>query len=169
MIIENLCKWLYETSLAVMIRENESLFPWIESVHVIAITLVLGSIAIVDLRLIGWASLDRCVKRVAEQTLPITWIMFVLAAASGIVLFISNALAYANNLYFQAKLVLLLLAGLNMLVFQYGIYQSVEKWGQSRRPPSAARMAGALSLTFWITIVVFGRWIGFTLAPTIPT
>lgn len=169
MSIDNLCKWLYDTTLAATIRENDSLFPWIESAHVIAIALVLGSIVLVDLRLLGWSSIERPVKRVAEQTLPITWMMFVVAAISGVTLFISNALAYMNNFYFQAKLVLLVLAGLNMLVFQYGIYRSVDKWGQLPHPPAGARMAGALSLTFWITIVIFGRWIGFTLTPTIPT
>lgn len=169
MSIDNLCKWLYDTTLAVTIRENDSLFPWIESAHVIAIALVLGSIVLVDLRLLGWSSIERSVKRVAEQTLPITWMMFIVAAISGVVLFISNALAYANNFYFQAKLVLLVLAGLNMLIFQHGIYQSIDKWGQLSQPPMAARVAGALSLTFWITVVIFGRWIGFTLVPTIPT
>ena len=169
MSIDTFCKWLYDTTLAITIRENDSLFPWIESAHVIAIVLVLGSIVLVDLRLLGWASIERSVKRVAEQTLPITWMMFLLAAITGLILFISNALAYANNFYFQAKLALLLLAGLNMLIFQYGIYQSVEKWGQLQHPPTAARIAGALSLTFWITVVIFGRWIGFTLTPTIPT
>ncbi len=169
MTIDNLCKWLYDTALAVTIRENDSLFPWIESAHVIAITLVLGSIAIVDLRLLGWASIERPVRRIAEQTLPLTWIMFMLAAVSGVILFISNALAYANNFYFQGKLLLLVLAGLNMLIFQYGIYRSVNQWDQAVRPPTAARVAGALSLTFWLSVVIFGRWIGFTLTPTIPS
>jgi hypothetical protein len=167
MEFDALFKWLYNTTLAVTIRENDSLFPWIESIHVIAIALVIGSIAIVDLRLLGIASLERAVSRVAHQTLPLTWIAFIVAAISGVILFTSNALAYAHNFYFQGKMLLLVLAGLNMLVFQFGIYTSVAKWDLAQRTPFAARIAGALSLLFWTTVIVFGRWIGFTLLPTL--
>jgi len=167
MDLDALFKWMYETTLAVTIRENDSLFPWIESIHVIALAMVIGSIAIVDLRLLGVASLERTVRRVADQTLPITWLAFIIAAITGLILFTSNALAYAHNFYFQGKMLLLVLAGINMLVFQFGVYTSVAKWDVAQHTPLAARLAGLLSLLFWTTIIVFGRWIGFTLVPAI--
>src|SRR5471030_541916 len=96
-------QWLYATAAGEAIRENESLFPWIESIHVLAITLVVGSIWIVDLRLIGVASLDRAVTRLAKEVLPCTWMAFAVAAVTGSLLFISNAVNYAHNFYFQIK------------------------------------------------------------------
>ena len=69
MEIYDALRWLQNTSFAKTISENEILFPWIESVHVLAIVLVVGTISIVDLRLIGVASLDRAVKRLMGDVL----------------------------------------------------------------------------------------------------
>ena len=160
-------RWIHETSIAVTIRENESLFPWIESVHVLAITLVMGSIAIVDLRLLGVASVDRAITRLTKDVLPCTWAAFAIAAITGAALFSSNAVNYAHNFYFQGKMVLLLLAGINMLVFQFLVSRDIEHWETASRTPLAARIAGGASLALWIGVVGFGRWIGFTLQPTL--
>src|SRR6266568_2021045 len=83
MEIDTLLRSLEATSVATAIRENESLFPWVESFHVLAITLVIGSIAIVDLRLMGLASRERAAGRVASEVLRCTWAAFALAAISG--------------------------------------------------------------------------------------
>ena len=83
MDLDALLKALEATSVATAIAEGESLFPWIESLHVLAITLVVGTIMIVDLRLLGVASLDRAVTRLARDVLPCTWAAFAVAAISG--------------------------------------------------------------------------------------
>ena len=92
MEIDALLRALEATSVATVIRENESLFPWIESLHVLAITMVIGSIAIVDLRLIGLASLERAAARLTSDVLPCTWAAFAGAVITGSLLFSSNAL-----------------------------------------------------------------------------
>ena len=167
MEIDALLRALEATSLATAIRENESLFPWIESLHVLAITLVVGSIAIVDLRLIGLASLDRAAARLTSDVLPCTWAAFALAVITGSLLFCSNAFNYAHNSYFQAKFIFLSLAGLNMAVFHLGVGRAIAHWGASpQTTPLPARIAGAASLLLWIGVVAFGRWTGFTLHAT---
>src|SRR5437588_11236343 len=154
-------KWLEATALATEIRENEFLFPWVEALPVLAITVVVGSISILDLRLIGLASLDRPVGRLARDILPCAWIAFAFAALTGSLLFSAKATGYAGNFFFRGKLILLALAGLNMIAFHAFAGRDMERW--SAGAPAAARVAGALSLTIWIAIVAFGRWIGFTL------
>jgi hypothetical protein len=167
MQIENLLKWLHQTPMAEALRENEGFFPWIESVHVIAICLVIGSIAVVDFRLLGLGSRQRRVTVLGDQLLPITWIAFGFAALTGALMFASNAVAYSANFYFLGKLVLIVLAGLNMLIFQFGIFKTVQQWDTAIAVPAAARVAAFLSLTFWTLVLIFGRWIGFTLVPAI--
>ena len=151
-----LLRSLEATGFATAIRESESLFPWVESFHVLAITLVVGSIAIVDLRLMGLASRDRTIVRLASEVLPCTWAAFGVAAVTGALLFSSNAFTYAHNSYFQAKFAALLLAGANMSVFHLFV-------GHDGR---GARIAGAVSLLLWICVVAFGRWTGFTIHAT---
>jgi hypothetical protein len=165
-MLDSIFRWLYDTSAGIAIRENESLFPWIESTHVLAIVLVVGSIAFVDLRLLGVASRDRSVSALTRDVLPCTWIAFAVAALTGGLMFISNAVNYAHNFYFQIKMLFLVFAAANMIFFHFVAGRDVATWGGSPdATPFKARLAGGTSLTLWICIVAFGRWIGFTLQP----
>jgi hypothetical protein len=161
-MIEAFCQWLYDTPWAETIRANELLFPWFESVHVLAITLVLGSFVVVDLRLLGIASRSRPVTKLVREVLPVTWVAFGLAVITGGTLFASNAVEYFHNFPFRMKMILMLLAGLNMVVFHFVTYRTIGVWDEAPRTPLSARLAGGLSITMWLAIVAFGRWIGFT-------
>src|SRR5262245_53140729 len=158
--------WLENIWLATFIRESALAFPVIETVHVIALALVVGSIAIVDLRLLGLASTDRTVSQLCREVLPWTWGAFVLAVTTGVLMFASHANEYFANIAFQVKILLLLAAGINMLASQLLTYRGVARWDRDARLPLPARIAGAVSLTCWIGVVFFGRWIGFTMTPT---
>jgi hypothetical protein len=154
---------LENSGLAAAIRENDDLFPLIESVHVLAICLVIGSILAVDLRLLGLASTERAASKVANGILPLTWTAFACAVASGGLLFISHAAKYLANACFDAKLCLIALAGINMLAFHFIGARDQARWDAKVRPPLKARAAGGLSIALWISIVACGRWIGFTM------
>ncbi|MDB5710045.1 MAG: hypothetical protein JWL96_2115 [Sphingomonas bacterium] len=161
----DLLQILYDSSLSVAIREGSSLFPWIESFHVLAITLVVGTIAIVDLRLLGYQSHRSGAKRLIRDMLPFTWGMFAIAATTGSLMFISNAPAYWADTQFRIKLGMIVLAGLNMAFFHVTAYRQIVDWDEMLPPPILARAAGATSLLLWILTVFFGRWVGFTLMP----
>ena len=83
MDIEGVLAWLQSTWIATAVAENDILFPWIESVHVLAIVLVVGTISIVDLRLLGLASLDISARRLMRDVIPYTWGAFAVAAITG--------------------------------------------------------------------------------------
>lgn len=153
---------LQNTRWATAIAEGALLFPWIETIHVICLTVVFGTIAVVDLRLLGWQSTHRNLRVLADELVPLTWVAFAGAALTGFLMFASSASKYAANPQFQIKMLLIALAGLNMLVFNLGICRSVGRWGDDLRPPTAARLAGACSLALWSAIIVVARWIGFS-------
>jgi Family of unknown function (DUF6644) len=162
--IDRALEWLQTTRIASAIGENEILFPWIESVHVLAIVLVVGTISIVDLRLLDIASRDLAVRRVMGDVIPYTWGAFAIAALTGSLLFSSDAVHYAHNRLFQGKLVLLVLAGLNMAVFHLIGVRDIERWDAGTGyTPIVAKAAGAISLALWIGVVALGRGIGFTM------
>jgi uncharacterized membrane protein len=158
--IKNLFEALQALPLAAMVADSALLFPIIETIHVLALAVVIGSISIVDLRLLGRAS-DRGVKEITEEVLPWTWIAFVVVVASGVLLFSSAAVKYAYMPQFQVKMLLILLAGINMLAFHFIAYRDVDRWDRNLMTPLAARIAGTLSLAFWIGVVTLGRWVGF--------
>ena len=152
-----------DSGLAGRIRENVYLFPSIESVHVLAICLVVGSILAVDLRLLGVAYTGQPVSRITTGILPLTWCAFTVALASGSLLFISNATKYLANGHFDTKILLIGAAGLNMAIFHLMGAKDMSRWENAAVLPAAARLAGGLSILLWIGVVACGRWIGFTM------
>lgn len=140
----------------------EWLFPNVETIHVLSLATVFGSIAMVDLRLIGLASRNSAVSKLSAEVLPYTWIAFIVAVITGTMLFMSKAHVYFYNLQFELKFLCMFLAGVNMAVFHLGAYRHVLDWDNNLPPPTGARIAGVLSLTLWVGVIFFGRWIGFT-------
>jgi hypothetical protein len=161
MDLESFLEWLETTAIAKFVQTSPWAFPAIESLHVIAIASVVGLIAIVDLRLIGLASRDRPVSEILRDYLWIVWVAYAVAVVSGTLMFVTSASSYAHNLPFILKMIFMLLAGINMLIFEMKIVRTV-KPGDLTNPALAVRMSGAISICLWIAIVVFGRWIGFT-------
>ena len=162
MWLQDLAEWIEQTPFSEAIRTSDWMFPDIEIVHVLGISFVVGSIAMLDLRLLGLLYRDRQVTDLAKETLPWTWGGFAVAVMAGVLLFLSQPTKYYLNLPFQMKFVLMALAGANMAIFHHFTYRKVTDWDRNWPPPLGARLAGALSLSLWIGVVTFGRWIGFT-------
>ena len=163
--VDELLHSLKDTGFATAIRESGSLFPWLEAVHVLGVTVLIGCVGLLELRLIGVASLNRPVSRVLKDVLPITWGAFAVSVVSGFFLFASNAPTYATNTFFLGKVVLLAGAGLNAFGFHTFVERSIKRWDTAARTPIPARLSGIFSLVMWVGIVACGRWVGFTLVP----
>ena len=164
----NIDHWLHvlkDADFATAIRENGSLFPWLESIHVLGVTVVIGGVGLIELRLLRVASQNRPVSRVLKDALPVVWVAFALSIISGFLLFASNATTYAYNTFFLVKAALLVAVGLNALGFHALVERSIAKWDTAARTPIPAKIAGAFSLAAWIGVVICGRWVGFTLVP----
>lgn len=161
MAIEQALTRLQDLPFPRQIRESDWLFPTIETVHVFALVLIVGTILTVDLRLLGLANKDRPFSQVASEMLPWTWVAFSIAALAGMLMFSSKALSYYGNIPFRVKMVCLLLAGINMVIFHWLGTRRLADWDQGR-PPLPAKLSGGVSLLLWTVIVAAGRWIGFT-------
>jgi len=160
--IAALLQWVEESRWATGIRESLLLFPLLESIHVMGLSLVFGTIAIIDLRLLGAASTERRFKRMASDILKWTWAAFAVTALTGSLMFITNASVYYHNFYFRAKMLLLVLAGVNMLSFELTLGRTVHRWDNARSAPAAGRVVAVLSLAIWMSVIFAGRLIGFT-------
>jgi hypothetical protein len=161
--ITRFLEWLQALPLAVFIHKTPWAFTTIEVIHIFAVSMVIGTVAIVDLRLLGFASTRRPFAELSRQVLPFTWAAFVLAVAAGSLLFISRATDYFANAVFWVKMSLIVVAGINMAIFEFVTVRDVQKWNLDPTPPRPARLAGGLSITCWVLVVVFGRLIAFSL------
>ena len=136
--------------------------PIVEAIHVMAIAVVFGTILVVDLRLLGVRDTKRPYTQVSRELLVWTWAAFVVAAVTGAMMFAANAMTYYQNTPFRLKLLAIAAAGLNMLVFHFVTGRNVDEWDTERTAPAGGRVAGALSILIWTTVIVLGRWFGFT-------
>ncbi|MEL1249693.1 DUF6644 family protein [Aurantiacibacter gilvus] len=158
----NIWESIEYSSLGTSIAESLWAFPTLETIHVIALVTVLGTIFVMDLRMLGVASVGRAISQISTDTLKWTWIGFIVAAITGTLLFTSKASTYMVNPYFLVKMGLIVAAGLNMLYFHFVTWKNVDQWDLTDTP-TAAKVAAVLSLSFWIVVVFCGRAIGFTL------
>jgi hypothetical protein len=136
--------------------------PVIESTHVVAAVLLFGTVLVVDLRLLGLADSRLAFTRISHETLPLTWLAFGIAVATGLLMFSASAQTYFGNTAFQLKALALCGAGFNMALFQLVTARGIAMWDQRAPAPRAARVAGLLSVLLWAAVVLLGRWIGFT-------
>jgi hypothetical protein len=162
MLIPEICGWIENTAVATTIRQSTWLFPAIETMHVLATVIVVGSVAMLDLRLLNIAWRGYTIREVHEDVLPWARTGFGVAAIAGGLLFSSSATKYYHNVPFRMKMVLLLVVGINAACFELGTYRRVARSDRETTIPAAAKIAGALGLLLWIAVVACGRWIGFT-------
>lgn len=159
--ILHFCQWLNNLPLSTTIRQSPVIFPIIETVHVISITLGVGTIAIVDLRLLGLVLPKEKITDVVGQVEPLAWWGFALMFGSGLLLFMSEAERCYGNPAFRLKLILLVFAGINPLLFHTTVYRRVDDWDADVRAPWPGRIIAVLSLALWAAIIVSGRAIAY--------
>jgi hypothetical protein len=162
MTVLQICEWLETTAVAVWIQESLYGFAIAVAVHILGIAASVGILLWVDLRLLGVALIHRPLNEVYRTLAPWFAAGFAIMLLSGSVLFIAFATAAYGNRFFRIKLLLLLLAGINALVFHRFAAPSLESQGGAGTP-AGARLAGALSLSIWAGVIVMGRMMSYTM------
>ncbi|MEX0965491.1 MAG: DUF6644 family protein [Pseudohongiellaceae bacterium] len=137
-----------------------SWFPFLESIHVISAAFVVGTILMVDLRLLGVSAAKYRISTLSRELLPWTWGAFVVATITGLGMFITRAASHVVNPAFQWKMVLLVLAGVNMAYFHFRLYKNIAQWDESTATTMQLKVIGGLSLFLWSGVMLAGRWIG---------
>lgn len=165
MDINAVLRTIETTSVATRIRDGIYLFPFLEAAHVFCFSMVVGTIAVIDLRLLGLASTHRPFKRIASDILKWTWVAFAFTVLTGLLMFITNPRVYYANTFFRIKMLLLVLAGINMAIFELTAGRTIHQWEREKSAPRAGKAVAVMSLALWISIIFMGRMIGFTTKP----
>ena len=155
------CQWLDQSSVGTAIRQSLWLFPAIETVHLLGMAALVGTIGVLDLRLLGWVARQQPVSKMAARLIPWAWFGFAVQVITGTLLFSSEAVKIYGNPAFRLKMLLLLVAGLQALIFQTVISGKLAGWDDRASLPALAKVAGLSSILLWVAIVTAGRFIGF--------
>jgi Family of unknown function (DUF6644) len=157
----DLLGWIESTALASLARDSLYGFQILVATHLLGIALAVGTLLWVDLRMLGLALVDRPVAEVYRGLAKWFAAGFAVVFVSGAALFAGFATSAYGNGYFRVKMAVIVLAGLNALVFHRLLKGTTD--ASSAPPPVAIRAAGALSLAFWGTVLVCGRMMSYTL------
>lgn len=155
------CEWLENTSGSVAIHQSLWGYPVLESVHVLALSLFVGMAATLGLRLLGVTMRHTPVSDVVGQLLPWTAAGLVVMVVSGALLFYAIPVRTYQSIFFRAKVIMLILAGVNAWAFHNTVYRRIAEWDLDPVPPRRARVAGGLSLVLWASIIILGRMIAY--------
>jgi hypothetical protein len=161
MSIPDLCRWLQETPWGTGIRESTLLFPVIEGAHAIGIAFSVGVLLILDLRLAGLLMRREPVSQISSQLMPWSLAGFLVMFITGVLLFWSQALKAYGSIFFRIKILLLLLAAINALVFELTLRRSIVTWDTAENPPFRARLAGLLGIVLWAGVIAAGRTMAY--------
>ncbi|WP_031496281.1 DUF6644 family protein [Bryobacter aggregatus] len=159
--LEQFCHWLGNTATGTALRESLWVFPILETIHVLAIALLCGTAAIFDLRLLGLLLQGESVRSVQRRVMPLAWAGAVVLLGSGALLFWAGAEKLYANPAFRVKLLLLVIAGVNPLLFHFGVYRRIADWDLDAIAPPAARRAAWTSLAVWSGVIIAGRAIAY--------
>jgi len=151
--------WLENTWIANEIRTVPWLYPMFETGHYIGLSLLVGGIMLIDLRVLGFAS--RLPLKSMIGLLPFVWVGFIINVLTGSMLFIYGATNFGTNPAFMLKMGFMVVAGLNALAFDLSVRRSGGTWVAADRPPTLVKGFATLSLVFWVCVVTTGRWMAY--------
>jgi hypothetical protein len=155
------CQWLGGTGFSKHLREAPYDFPILIIIHIITIALFGGMVLMGNLRVLGWAMKSVPVSQVIGQFRPWKWTAFGLLLVSGTLLAASDPVEYGGNIMFWISDALLLIAGVNAMIFHFGAYRRVAEWDAADEAPADARRWAGISLSLWIILIFAGRAIAF--------
>ena len=150
-------RWSQDTWVGLAMRDSNWLFPAVEAVHIVALTLLCGAIALLNLRLFGVALRTKSVSDVAREVAPWTFYSLVLILLTGAMLFASEAVKVYASWPFRIKMIFLFSA----MLFHYTVYRRLTKADEALTSPRWGKLAATVSMILWFGIGWGGRFIAF--------
>lgn len=154
-------EWLGNTSWSIALHESRYVFLLVLMIHVLTLSVFVGTAVMIDLRLLGKAMTHVPLSQVVARLVPWSELGFGVMVVTGALLFYAAPLARYENVFFRFKMAALLLAVFNVLVFRRTVYRRVEQWDLDPVPPRRVRMVGVVSLILLALIITAGRMMAY--------
>ncbi len=159
--LDAFCTWLAATPLSQTIQTVEWVIPAVQTVHILAVSLVMTSVLMVDLRLIGVAAAGQSMAAVARRFLPFVWWPLPVLLLTGLTLIVAEPTRALENRVFLLKMLLLAAAAAVTLAYQIPLAKNAAFWELSPGRRRAAKLVALVSLPLWVGVVFAGRWIAY--------
>ena len=163
MTILELCHSIQQTGWATQFRQADFFFPLVEGTHILALSLSVGLVLMLDIRLLHWGFESEPVSKIMRQVMRWALPGFAVVFVTGALLFLAQAESVYTNSYFRVKMAMLVLLGVNAAIFQLKYYPEPFMWEKGGQVPAGARAVAALSLVFWMVVIACGRLMAYEL------
>ena len=160
-LILDFALWLDGMTWSTALHESFYMYNWVESTHVLALTLSLGMLFLIDLRILGYALPNVPATDVAKKLQTPMFIGFAVMIITGVLLFYAIPVRTSQSLWFRFKLVLLFAAAINALLFHRHLRDTPSLATPEANSPGRLKIGAALSIAFWAFIVICGRLIAY--------
>lgn len=160
-VMQRLSDALAQTDSSIAIASAGWVIPTVQSIHILAIAVVMSATAMLNLRLAGFIGRDTSVRHLADRSLPWLWWSLPVLLLTGVVMIIGEPARELTNAYFWSKMVMILLA----VALTSSMQRLLEDRPYSEMAPRKRRMTRAialLSLALWLAVIFCGRWIAYS-------
>jgi hypothetical protein len=158
-MVMELFRWLEHTPIAEAIRDWRWAYPALETGHYIGLSLLVGGIMLIDLRVLGFAR--KLQLKSIIGLLPFVLVGFLINVITGSLLFVYGATNFGTNPVFWIKMTLMVIAGLNALAFDLSVNRYSYDWVAADRPPALVKGFATLSFALWLCVITAGRWMAY--------
>jgi hypothetical protein len=159
MILQPLAAWIRASDLHRFMADNPIAFTACETLHFMGLTILFGALMVIDLR--GMGLFKRLSLLEVHKLVPFAIGAFLVNLVTGIMFIFSNPYAYFDNKAFGLKMLLVLLAGLNALLFEVKVHRPLAAGNLAVETGTLVKVSSALSLAFWAGVLIFGRLIPY--------
>ena len=160
-LLRSFAEWLDSHAWSTALHESLQAYPYTNSTHVLSVTVFVGLLLMVDLRLLGVAFKDTPVSELTSRLLPWSVLGFVVMFVSGLMLYYAIPLRTTHSVWFRVKVVLLFVGAINAWIFHRRVSRDRERWDHLPKPPLGVRITAAISLLTWTSVIVMGRMIAY--------
>ena len=161
MSLLELAQYIEALPSSTALRESVWGYTIVETSHVVSMCFFLAFLVMMDLRMAGVAFRGTPFSLLQQRFFKGQMFGFGLSSVTGGILVYQEPTRFYGNIFFWIKMVLLVLAGINAMVFHYTVYRRVDRWDLDEVPPTSARFAGFTSLGLWAFIIISGRLIAY--------
>lgn len=159
--IGSFCDWLAAAAISQVIQNIAWIIPAVQSLHIVSVTIVVGSVIMIDMKLLGIFGAGTTVSDQLDRYTPWIWSALVVLFCTGLVLICGEPRRELLNVIFMTKMALIVFNVIATIIFQKVVHRQVLAWGDTPSNPMLARGFAVASLIVWIAIIVCGRWIAY--------
>jgi hypothetical protein len=161
-VLRPLAEWLARTPLSQALQEHFWIVPTSQSIHILAVSIIVISAAMINFRLLGVGVQGRTVSQLSNALIPWMWRALAILLMTGLIQTLAEPVRQFVTPVYWAKMIMIVVVMGMTAVYARTLRRQGRGWDVGTSRPAAARIFAVVSMLLWIAIIACGRFIGYT-------